>query len=319
MNREFKKYIYFLSAMLACITATAQTQQGQVKTIGRPRKPGVTLSNVVIQAKGMVNPVLSDTSGGFSISIPDKSDGDPLVFVRVKKKGYELKDKELIGRQFVCSSRVPIIIQMVDCKQLEADRKRIEDNAYRVAEENYQKKLAKLEKQKHENEISTEKYQNELQSLQEKYEQYLSLVNDMADRYARTDYDQLDSIDIQINLCIENGELDKADSLIHTVFDPETVLERNRAAKLEIQERIAFAQSIIDKANTDKEAILKDIEYAKRLAVMCENLAREYIQSGEQQRARECLEKALQIKDIIYGKDSEESLETQQLINDIQL
>lgn len=313
----YKGLLSFVLLILS-FSVTAQTQRGYVKTIGRPGKPGTTLSNVMVQAKGMVNPVLSDTTGEFNISIPGKSDGDPIVFLRIKKNGYELKDKALIGRQHVCSSRVPIIIQMVDSEQLAADKQRIEDNAYHVAEENYQKKLAKLEKQKYENRITVEKYQEELQGLQNKYEQYLSLISSLADRYARTDYDQMDTIDMQINLCIENGELDKADSLIHTVFDPETVLERNRAAKQEIQDRIALAQSIIEKANADRKAILQDIEYAKKVAVLCENLSREYLFSGDQQKAIECLEKALQIKTILYGEDSDEVIETIHAINAIQ-
>lgn len=312
-----KKLLLFIFSISLGIAATAQTQQGIVKSIGRPGKPGKALNNVTIQAKGMINPVLSDTTGGFSISIPGKNDGDAIVFLRIKKNGFDLKDKEMIGRQLVCSSRVPIIIQMVDLAQLEADKKRIEENAYRVAEENYQKKLAELERQQHENEISVEKYRNELQALQDKYDQYLSLISNMADRYARTDYDQLDSIDYQINLCIENGELDKADSLIHTVFDPETVLERNRAAKHEIEERIAIAQSIIDKAQADKEAIMQDIEYAKRVAVLCESLSQEYLLADDKQRAIECLEKALQIKKILYGEESEEAMKIIQTINTI--
>ena len=163
-----------------------------------------------------------------------------------------------------------------------------------------------MEAQKEEGEITAEKYRQELSGLQDKYERYLSLVGDMAERYARTDYDQLDSIDYHINVCIENGEFDKADSLIHTVFDPETVLERNRAAKQEILDRIALAQSVIDKANADREAILQDIEYAKRLASMCENLAQEYILMEEKEKAIECMEKSLEIKTILYGEESEE-------------
>ena len=312
-----KKLLLFIFSISLGIAATAQTQQGIVKSIGRPGKPGKALNNVTIQAKGMINPVLSDTTGGFSMSIPGKNDGDAIVFLRIKKNGFELKDKEMIGRQLVCSSRVPIIIQMVDCAQLEADKKRIEENAYRVAEENYQKKLAELERQQQENMITAEHYRNELQGLQDKYDQYLSLISNMADRYARTDYDQLDSIDYQINLCIENGELDKADSLIHTVFDPETVLERNRAAKREIEERIAIAQSIIDKAQADKEAILQDIEYAKRVASLSENLAQEYLLIDDKQHALDCLEKALLIKKILYGKESEEATDIIQAINNL--
>ena len=301
-----KKILLLLAALLIVAVGFAQTQQGYVKTIGRPDKPGVFLSNVVIQAQGMINPVISDSTGEFNISIPEKKDGDPIVLLRIQKNGYELKDKDFIGRQLVCSSRVPIIIQMVDQMQLAADKRRIEANAYRVAEENFHKRLDELEKQKGEGEITVEKYRQELQALQKKYETYISLVGDMADRYARTDYDNLDSIDYQINLCIENGELDKADSLIHTVFDPETVLERNRAAKQEIMDRIAVAQSIIDKANADREAIMQDMEYGKRLASMCENLAQEYSIFENKEKTIECLEKSKSIKSILYGEESEE-------------
>ena len=299
------------------VSAQMQTQLGYVKTIGRPEKPGKMLPNVMVQAKGMFNSVISDSTGYFTLSVPGKQDGDPIVFLRIQKKGYELKDKDLIGRQNACSSTVPLVIQMVDQEQLAADKHRIEANAYRVAEENYQQKLKHLEAARDSSTITIEKYRQELASLEEKYESYLSLIGDMADRYARTDYDNLDSIDRQINICIENGELDKADSLIHTVFDPETVLERNRAAKKEIQERIALAQSVIDKANADREAILQDIEYAQKVATMCENLAQEYIILEEKEKAIECLENSLEIKSILYGEESEEANEINNLIKKI--
>ena len=225
-----------------------------------------------------------------------------------RKNGYELKDKDIIGRTLVFSSHVPIYITMVDSRQLEADKKRIEDNARRVAEENYQKKKAEIEEENSRHQMTAERYRKELDDLEEKYEKYLSLIGDLADRYARTDYDELDSIDVEINICIENGELEKADSLIHTIFDPETVLERNRAAKKEIEERIKFAQAVIDKANTDREAILKDIEYALQLANLSENLAKEYIAIGRIDKGIGCLKMSLDVKTIIYGEEHEEVL-----------
>ncbi len=302
-----KRPILFTALLLILLASLqAQTQQGIIKTIGRPDKPGVVLGDVVVQAKGMFNSVTSDENGAFSITVPGKNDGDPIIFLRIQKKGYELKDKGFIGRQHVCSSHVPIIIQMVDLNQLAKDKRRIEENAYRVAEENYQKKLSELKTQKEEGEIAAEKYRQELAGLQENYEKYLSLVGDMADRYARTDYDQLDSIDYQINLCIENGEFDKADSLIHTVINPRTVVNDNNAAKQEIRGRIAFAQSVIDKANADKDAIMHDIEYAKRMATRYEDLAQGYIFLEDKNKAIDCLEKSLEIKSILYGEESEE-------------
>lgn len=283
-----------------------QTQQGFVKTLGRPGKPGVPLENVTIQMVGMVNPVISSATGEFYLSAFNKKDGDAIKLLRVQKNGYELKDKDMIGRSLVFSPHVPIYITMVDSRQLEADKRRIEDNARRVAEENFQKKKAIIEEENNNHKLSAEKYRKELDDLQEKYEKYLSLIGDMADRYARTDYDNLDSIDVEINICIENGELEKADSLIHTVFDPETVLERNRAAKKEIEDRIKFAQAVIEKATADKEAILRDIEYALQIANLSENLSKEYIANEEFEKAVDCLKMSLDLKTIIYGEEHEE-------------
>lgn len=305
MNKSIKRIFSLFGVILISIAVAAQTQQGFVRTIGRPDKPGVALENVMIRFQGLVNSVVTSSEGEFHLSVPNKKDGDAIILLSVQKIGYELKDKELIGRSLVFSSRVPVEILMVDTKQLAADRERIERNAYRIAERNYKDKVEEIERQIKNKEISAEKYQNELQGLQDKYERYLSLISDMADRYARTDYDQLDSIDRKINICIENGELDRADSLIHSAFDPETVLERNRSAKEEIRQRIAFAQRIIDKANADKEAIKRDEEYAERVIELCENLAKEYLEQGEPEKALDCLERSLEIKTVLYGREDE--------------
>lgn len=306
-----------LFTLAVALTTSAQTQQGFVKTIGRPGKPGTPIENVTIQMVGMVNPVTSSSTGEFHLSAFNKKDGDPIKLLRVLKNGYELRDKDLLNREMVFSSRVPIYITMVDTQQLAADKIRIEDNARRVAEENYQKKLKQLEKENEENKLSAEKLRQEKEVLEEKYEKYLSLIGDMADRYARTDYDQLDSIDVEINICIENGELEKADSLIHTIFDPKTVLEKNRAAKEEIRKRIEFAQRVIEKAIADKEAILKDMEYARQIAVIAESIANEYLAQGEKQKAIYDLEKSLTIYRILDGDDCEKVKELARKINEL--
>lgn len=300
-----QKILIVACVLLVATTVFSQTQQGFVKTIGRPGKPGVPLENATIQMVGMVNPAISSATGEFKLSAYNKKDGDAIKLLKVRKNGYELKDRDLIGRSLVFSSHVPIYITMVDTRQLEVDKRRIEENARRVAEENYQKKRAAIEKENNLHQLTAEKYRKQLDELEEKYEKYLSLIGDMADRYARTDYDNLDSIDVEINICIENGELEKADSLIHTVFDPETVLERNRAAKKEIEERIKFAQAVIEKATADKEAILKDMEYALQIANLSENLAKEYIASQEREKAIECLKMSLDLKTIIYWEEHE--------------
>ena len=310
-----KRILSIIMVMLATFGVSAQVQQGIVRTIGRPNQPGQALNGVTIRVRGTHNAVVTNANGNFEIMLTGKSDGDAFVLQQVQKQGYELRDRSILGRQMALSSRVPIEILMVSTAQLQADKQRIERNAYRRAEQNYQSRLTTLEQQLHDSQLTDTQYQQELHALQENYERYLALISDLADRYARTDYDQLDSIDRVINICIEEGDMDRADSLIHTIFDPETVLERNRAAKDEIQQRMAFAQSIIDKATADREAILRDMDYARRVAVLCENLAQEYMAQGNNQQAMECLEQALRLHTILHGEDSEEAARIKHIID----
>lgn len=307
----------FLFLCCLSLSAIAQTQQGLVKSLGRPNKSGVPLSGVMIRVRGQMNQVLSGQDGRFSMVVRDKKEGDAIILQSVRKEGYELKDRELIGRQLVYSTKVPIEIVMVNSEQLVKDRQRIERKAYQVAEQNYQKKQKELDEQLKSQQLTIEQYRQQLQLLQERFEKYQALIGDMADRYARTDYDHLDSIDRVINICIENGELDKADSLIHTVFDPTTVLEHNRAAKAEVHAKMAMAQQIIDKANADLEALRRDKDYAQRVAVLSENLAKEYLAQGNKTQALDCLHKSLTIKQMLFGKHSEEADAVQKEIETI--
>lgn len=313
-----KRLLLYLLLTVFAFPLFAQSQLGYVKTLGRPNKPGQPLKGVTVRIRNVINSVVSDNNGRFSVVVPDKKDGDALILQQVRLNGFELCDRDMIGRQLVFSTKVPIVIVMINSEELAADRKRIEDNAYRVAEKNYQKRLNDLKQQQQEAKISLEKYQQQLIALEEQYEKYQSLIGDMADRYARTDYDQLDSIDIEINQCIENGDLDKADSLIHTIFDPSTVLERNRAAKAEIKAKMDFAQQIIDKANADRDAICRDSAYAKRVVILCDNMATEYLSQGAKEKALNCLRLSMSVRQILYGEESEEVIQIRQQIIQLQ-
>ena len=303
-----KRIITFIGvAVCIALSSMAQTQQGYVKTIGRPDKPGSPVEGVVLRFGGVLNSVISDNEGRFSVVVREKKNGDAVRLQSVRKAGYEVSDPNLVGRDFVISAEVPFVITVVSKAQLEADKKRIANNAYRVADKNFKAKQKKLEEDVRKSAISAEDYRKELEKLQFSYEKYMSLVGDMADRYARTDYDSLDSIDVEINKCIEAGELERAEELILSVFDPTTVLERNRRAKQELHEKMILAEELLSKLLTERAAITKDIEYSKRIAQMGVRLGDEHKAQGDDERALECYQKSWELLQIIYGRDSEEA------------
>ena len=261
--------IISICALLLPLAASAQTQQGHVRTLGRPDAKGVALSGVAVRVKGEHNAVLSGADGSFAIALPGKKNGEAYVLQQVRKAGYELNENGVIGRQFAFSDKVPLTLVMVSTSQLQADKQRIENTAYQVAERNYKTKMEALERQREAGSLAAEQYRAEIQDLQDKFEKYQSLIDDLAEHYAHTDYDLLNEHDREINLCIERGDLDRADSLIHALFDPVDVLRRNKEALAHIDQSEAQARQLLAQANEDMAAVLKqqakDAEYLYQL------------------------------------------------------
>lgn len=188
-----------------------RSQMGYVKTLGRPGEKGHPISGVTIQIAGKPA-VLSNTEGNFWIGI---NHGEEFKITAVRKQGYELINPDVLLNRRLIASDAPIVIVLCETEKLLADKKRVEDYAYKKAEKKYQQRIALLEKEKESNSIAAEQYREQLQLLQMQLETNLSQVGYMADRYARTDYDELSEMEQVINRCIENGNLERADSLIN--------------------------------------------------------------------------------------------------------
>ncbi len=83
------KYISSLIILLGfvfCLSAFGQTQQGCVKTLGRPDKKGEPLSGVSVRAKGEHNPVLSKEDGKLTLLLAGKKNGDAYALQEVQKE-----------------------------------------------------------------------------------------------------------------------------------------------------------------------------------------------------------------------------------------
>lgn len=246
--------------MFMTIVASAQTQRGYVKSLGRPDKPGEPLEGVIVRVRGFHNAIISDNDGTFAIDMTGKQAGEGYSLQQVRKNGYELNDNDVIGRQYAFSEQVPLTLVMVLTEQLHADKQRIEDNAYQAAERNYKQQMLQLERQLSDSLISAESYRERIADLHESFESYQSLIDGLAEHYAHIDYDFLDEKEREISKCIENGELERADSLLKIMFDPTDVLQRNIEALAEIERQIAEAQNVISEANADMTAVLRQQE-----------------------------------------------------------
>lgn len=69
------RQLSFIVLFLTTLSLQAQTQQGYVKTLGRPNQKGVALNGVSIRVRGGHNAVLSKDKGFFSMIMSGRKKG----------------------------------------------------------------------------------------------------------------------------------------------------------------------------------------------------------------------------------------------------
>lgn len=232
----------------------AQNQQGYVKTKGRLGNNGAVikgnrLPGATVTVKGR-NAVVSGNNGSFTLSVP----GNNYYLQDVQKKGYVIIDPEMLSRQYVYSMN-PLILVLESQEQLLDDKLQAERRIRRTLQRQLQQREDEIDALREENKITKLEYQEQLQKLFDDQDNNEKLIGDMAERYSKIDYDQLDEFNTQISNYILEGEIKKADSLLKTKGDIN--MRTVELRKLEEQN----AKDEVDLANRRKE-----LERRKELA-----------------------------------------------------
>ena len=197
--------LFLLSFPLAAQTVK---QTGYVRTVGRPdNRQGTRLSGALIRVSGQHNTVQSGRQGTFTLLFTKQNE---FRFSSIRLTGYDLQEREVLGRRYAVSATVPVEIVLVP----QSLKHELEERVRKQVETNYRRKLRRLEAQK--NELGKD-YERKIAQLEAEYDRRDQLVNDMVERYAATDYAQLSPFAAQLNAFIEAGELERADSLLATV------------------------------------------------------------------------------------------------------
>lgn len=255
--------IVLSAAIIALLTLSAtayKTQKGYVKTRGRYTSqgtlvPGKPLSNAVVMIRNS-NSTRSDAKGNFSVTLPEQN----FYLQNVKKDGYILSDPDVLKRRYSCSAG-PLVLVLETPQQQADDRLASEKKLRRTLQRKLQAKEDELEALKEENKITTEEYRNALQELYKLQETNEKFISEMAERYSRIDFDELDDFQRQIAAYIQDGELARADSLLNTkgsMDDREAEINRLREANTQRREEIAKEQQELEASENLAAAKLAD-------------------------------------------------------------
>ena len=215
-----KRFLLFvLMAASFSLSATAQTQQGYVKTRGKLSADGKTiiagkrLGNALVTIEKL-SPVKSGTNGTFSFALPSGTNRYRLQ--NAELKGYVLADPDAVKQTHNYSKDLPLIVVMEDKAQREADLEAARKSVRNVMKREIRKKQDELDSLRDAHAITQAKYDSLMRDFWEFRQSSEKLVSEMAERYVSTDYDQLDDFNRQVQAYIESGQLTKADSMIRT-------------------------------------------------------------------------------------------------------
>ena len=211
-----KRFLWFVFPMIAIGSSVfAQTQIGYIKTRGRLDSegaliPGERLADASVTVRGR-NSVNSDRNGAFRIQLS----GPTYYLQSVQKQGYVLSDPDVLSRQYAYSKDPMVLVMETPGSQTD-DRLAAERKIRRTLQRQLQKKEDDLERLKEERRLSDEEYRQRLRNLFDEQDENEQLISDMAERYSRIDYDQLDEFNRRVSALILDGRLTEADSLIQT-------------------------------------------------------------------------------------------------------
>lgn len=246
-----KLIIAILGIVVSFFCATAEVQTGVIKTRGRLQSDGSVirgkqLPGVAVVLTNGANSTVSDVDGTFSVTVPSGK----FYLKKVVKKDYQVVDPDVLSKSYEYQ-RNPLVIVMESLRQIEADKLAYTRQIRRTLDRDIERKQQEIEELMQSNKITEEKYLSALRKLNEYVDNNERLVAEMAERYAKIDYDSIDDFQRRVAAYILAGELTKADSLINTRGSLESrgaEIDRIREANAQRKEEIAREQDNLDKS-----------------------------------------------------------------------
>lgn len=242
------------------LDSTAQTQKGVVKTKGRMVNgqllPGTKLGGAVIAVRGRSS-VLSQGNGSFSFPVS----GQTFMLDSVRKKGYQLVDAEATPKSYAVSKN-PLYVLMETPEQQMQDKLNAERKIRRTLQRQLQEREDEIEALKEQQKLSDAEYRQQLQQLYAQQESNENLISQMADRYSKMDFDEVDEFNRRISQLILDGKLTEADSLINTkgdINDRADALRQHQEANAQAEQEIAKKQKQLEKSKALARKELEDL------------------------------------------------------------
>ena len=286
MISVFKKTIWLFVCLLIPVVVSAQTQQGYVKTKGRMVNgqlvAGKGIPSAAVAVRGR-STVLSQENGSFSFSLSAQT----FKLDSVSKKGFQLVDADALTKPYKYSSN-PLYLVMDTPEQQQADLLAKE----RKLRRDLQRRLQEREDEVEDLNVSLEEKNRLLEEINKERDDNEKIIKELSKYYATLDYDQLDEFQRKVTDLLENGQLERADSMLRTRGDMQSrIREINQEQETEAKEEAELKQRQKDLA-ASKEGTQKKLEL---VAADCYNFYQRFFRAHQNDSAAHYLDLRAQL------------------------
>lgn len=250
-----KNYLVLLVTVTLATMVSAQTisQEGRTRELNSNNQP---VSGVFIKYENSAS-ANSDSNGNFKLTFIEKKSGDIIFLEDVKKSGYELvnqKDLEVATLTNTQHLNKDIILAKIGV--IETAKKEYYGISDKALTTSLEKEKNKLKSKLKAADLNQLEYLSQLQSLQEQYDLQKKSLDELSEKFATTNFDDVEPIYIEALNLFKNGDILSAISKLEGTNSPEQTAKILREEK-----RILAAQQELN-AQKQRMAQIKQKQIA---------------------------------------------------------
>jgi tetratricopeptide (TPR) repeat protein len=236
----------FLTALLLFpLPLIAQTTaRGVVTEQNSGNKP---IPGVQIKALGSA-PEASDNAGQFQLQFASKKPGERIVVSEVVKKGYEIVNKDVINNWLIPADR-QARTKIVMCPEgaLARNTMKYYDISLAGLTKGYNDRIRLLQEQRDKALIDAKAFGEQAKAVSEQYENAQKQLEELAERFARENFDDCSSIHRQAFEAFSQGNIEEAIRILESVNSEGEIAkakqQKEKSDRLESEVHAMRAQS----------------------------------------------------------------------------
>ncbi|MFN0175358.1 MAG: tetratricopeptide repeat protein [Saprospiraceae bacterium] len=223
MKKQFS--LFTTTLLLAIVSTTANAQKIQLSTVREQNSNKRPVPNAQVIFTDAV-PATSDQSGNLRLVFQGRKAGDWVFLTEVQKAGYELvNNKEIEQLKLSGEEQLGADIVLAKAGVVDAAKKDYYDISDKSLLAGFEREKAKIRKELQEARLTAQQFEEQKKLLQEQYDNQKKELDVLAEKFARINFDDVDSLYRQALELFKDGKIDSAIEMLENA-DPFKLIEQ---------------------------------------------------------------------------------------------